>query len=345
MFVRVVTITIVLGLGTLVGCKRDQAEAEAPVKDRLTLASVQSLRIEQRAILVDAGEGIMIEKWRTTHPASSMPNARLAERVMVMDVPAQRQAIVDLLDQTCPRHELSEWPGFRSSDPDELQFSCAVTRMTNEESWCYLLECESSDLSAIAAQVLWMGKSNRYARKVLTMASAKADDDAAWQRVHERVEASLSPEMIRQQISSDNRAWGLWLASLRPASDLVPAILAAHAQEPTPYTVYALGSSGDARAYQPLLAALNSGDDQMAGYSAQALGLLGMPEAEEDILAVIEDMGVWAQAKACIALGKIGSDISIPQLTVLSESRDTGAIDVDGCAQRAIEEIRQRQDN
>ena len=305
----------------------------ATQEERLSLAMVDSLRArpaDERVRLMSSSFADL--PWK------------LPARVGAMDVPTQASELARLLDETEGIYSRSSArKAFAQSDPAELQFSCAITYDPHEDLWHKLLKCESSDVSAVAAQVLWRGHSRRYARQILRAAARDNTDGPAWNEARQLIEQSLQPEMILKEINGNDRSWGLWLAALRPDASLVPALLAAHEREPTDHTTYALGASRDARAYEPLIAQFRTGDYRTSGQAAQALGLLGMPEAEAALLERLDGLGPWPQAKACTALGKIGSGAAIDQLELLALPRYTGAINVSRCAAIALEQIRQRQ--
>jgi len=109
-------------------------------------------------------------------------------------------------------------------------------------------------------------------------------------------------------------------------------------------TLLALGSSGDERALEPLLELLADEDYVDAGFAASALGYLGRIEAEPKLIAALAVDKPWVQAKACQALGMIGTRRALPALDALAKSdRFTGAINLKGVAASAGERIRRRE--
>jgi hypothetical protein len=233
--------------------------------------------------------------------------------------------------------------------PEELCFSCL--RTWNDKEWHFgeLLQSGSDDERCEAAWQLWHAHSRYYAADVLDyLPSAPLNWRVVLLRLY--VEHSLSSKSVLKELESGDYLWGVWLAGLRPAPEYVPLLLTAlesKKEDDLQATISALGKSHDERAFGPLLKILQSkskesADQINAGFAAQALGHLGRLEAEAPLIAFIErGNGPFPVMHACDALAKIGSRNALPCLENLVETGrlDGGAINLGGCAQRAIQVI------
>lgn len=240
-------------------------------------------------------------------------------------------------------------PGaFSSSNPCELQFGCFIGINGFEQDFADLLASGDADEQLAAARALWKGRSRRHAAEVLKYLAGSPPGGAAFRTFRGEVEDALQPAAVLRELQKGDYLWGTWLAFLRPHKDFVPVLLKglkAHPDERAE-TMLALGSSGDPRALEPLLALLASKEYRPAGEAAQALGYLGMAEAEPKLIDALAPGNNWRQVNACLALAKLGSRKSLPALEKLARSDDgTGALNVGGCAERAIKSIEKRHPN
>jgi HEAT repeat protein len=106
----------------------------------------------------------------------------------------------------------------------------------------------------------------------------------------------------------------------------------------------ALGKSEDWRALEPLLGLLKRKDYRTAGFAAQALGYLGDPEAEANLVELLSHERGWVQVKACGALAKMGTRRAVAALERLAkDDRYTGALNIRRMARYAIESIEKRE--
>jgi HEAT repeat protein len=213
-----------------------------------------------------------------------------------------------------------------------------------EEALAALLIDRHEDLRVVAAECLWETHSRRHARKVFELVDdLHAQSDAA-RRLKETVEGELRTLAESGPRADDDPAWWAWLAALRPNPAMLPALEElALRKPPLPEAIYALGQSKDARALGPLLKVLSTGDDRIGGYAAEALGELGNPDAEPELTKALQRDGQFLRANACKALGKIGADRALPELRRLAADKGyQGAINVTGCARRAIAAIEAR---
>jgi hypothetical protein len=236
------------------------------------------------------------------------------------------------------------YPVINFTEPSELQYSCAVCVDSEEEALAVLLTDRREDLRVAAAECLWETHSRRHAREVLALVDGlHAQSDAA-RRLKETVEIELRTLAAPRSHVDDDPAWWAWLAALRPNPAMLPALEELVSRKrPLPEAIYALGQSKDARALAPLLKVLSTGDVQMGGYAAEALGELGNPDAEPQLIQALQHDGQFLKAKTCIALGKIGTDRALPELRRLAADKGyQGAINVTGCARRAIAAIEAR---
>ncbi len=191
-----------------------------------------------------------------------------------------------------------------------------------------------------AAALLWRNRSFVHAKAVIELAEKNGG------ALGTEVTAGLKPEALQRELESADPSWGLWLAYLRPQAELVDALLV-KARTPGHFqtgAVLALGKTGDRRALEPLLALLRGEDRIQNGFAAEALGDLGLADAEKDLIAALADRDQgWLQVNACVALGKIGTKAALPALRqVTGDRRPTGALDTKGCAFRAIRAIEAR---
>jgi len=235
---------------------------------------------------------------------------------------------------------------FSSSLPAELQFSCALGLDSREEACAKILvEGDSADRLA-AARALWQGHSRRHAAKVLKYLADPPPGGEEYRAFQREIEASFQPEAILRELRKGDYQWGAWLAFLRPHKDVVPTLLAGLKDKPTrlPETMLALGNSGDLRALKPLLDLLKSKDYRTAGDAAGALGYLGNSEVEPKLIGALAADNGWLQVKACGALAKVGTRRALPALEKLAkDDRYTGALNVKGMAQYAVENIKKRE--
>ena len=89
-----------------------------------------------------------------------------------------------------PRHR------FVSSDPRELQFSCAVALRHDEERLVRLLEATNGDARAFGALRLWQGHSRRYARRIIEVAEAVDTSSCRGKLLRSAVESDLNPKAV-----------------------------------------------------------------------------------------------------------------------------------------------------
>ena len=68
----------------------------------------------------------------------------------------------------------------------------------------------------------------------------------------------------------------------------------------------ALGAIGDARAVEPLIAALKDENKYVSQAAAKALGKIKDPRPVEPLIAALKDQYSWARAAAAEALGRLG---------------------------------------
>jgi hypothetical protein len=243
-------------------------------------------------------------------------------------------------------------------NPPELQFGCFGTSDPEEEKLAELLAKGEPHERLVAARGLWEGHSRRQASNVLKYLAGPPPGGEGFRKLQREVEGSLQPQAILRELKEGDYLWGTWLAFLRPHEQLVPTLLAGLKDKPArelgargkgksefyPETMLALGNSGDARALEPLLELLKSDDYQIAGDAANALGYLGNADVEPKLIEALAWDNGWRQVKACGALGKIGSRKALPALEkVAKDDRYTGALNVTGAAEFAIEWITKRE--
>jgi hypothetical protein len=243
-------------------------------------------------------------------------------------------------------------------NPCELQFGCWGTFDEKEEKLGKLLDEGEPHEQLAAARELWEGHSRRTASAVLTYLSSSPPGGEGFRKFQREVEASLQPEAILNELKDGDYLWGSWLAFLRPHEKLVPNLLAALKPKPCGFlpvvratpkylneTIFALGNSGDPRAYQPLLELLKSDDFEAVGFAARALGYFGNRDVVPLLIKTLtNEENTWLQVNACIALGMLGSRETIPALEKLAkDDRFTGVWNVQGAAKRAIKRITKRE--
>ena len=273
--------------------------------------------------------------------------------VAISDVKAQ------LPDPKMPQGE-RERPRFswQHLNPPELQFSCVGTSNDKEAKLADVLEKGEPDLQLAAARELWEGHSRRQASNVLKYLAGPPPGGEGFRKFQREIDAALKPQAILRELKEGDYLWGTWLAFLRPHEELVPTLLAGLKDEPPrdlgargkgkseffPEAILALGNSGDARALEPLLELLKSDDYRIAGDAANALRYLGNADVEPKLIEALAWDNGWRQVKACGALGKLGSRKALPALEKLAkDDRYTGALNVKGMAEDAIERITKRE--
>jgi hypothetical protein len=243
------------------------------------------------------------------------------------------------------------WPGQFSRSylgPEELQFSCAVQCDAAEDYFGKRLsEGEHSlDTQVKAARALWKGRSRRYAKKVIEFASKPNTNPEALLPLQREVNESLEPKAILFDLQEGDNLWGTWLAFLSPHKDFVPVLLENLKRKPDqlPETMLALGASRDPRALQPLLELLASKDYKIAGDAANALGHLGLSEAEPKLIEALATDNGWRQVKAARALSRMGTARALPALEmVANDDRFTGALSTRSTAEYAVKCIKERE--
>jgi hypothetical protein len=229
-------------------------------------------------------------------------------------------------------------PEFSTSDPPELQFSDARFTDGREDRLGRALAAGSPQRAAAALR-LWRGHSRSHARAVVAFAATGPEP------FKREVEAGLTPEAVLAEFRTGDYRWGAWLAGLRPHKDFVPVLLSALKDRPDalPETTLALGMSGDRTALAPLLDLLKTGGYRAAGDAAQALGYLGLPEAEPALIEALGGQG-WVQVRASTALAKVGTRAALPALKKLAADPGyTGGLNVKGMAQAAVKAIEKRE--
>ncbi len=235
------------------------------------------------------------------------------------------------------------------SIPWELQYGCLVTSTENDgledELKDRLLKGKPTD-QVRAATTLWEGRSRRYCRDVLEFIKKSNVDVPSFRTLQKQINASLTPQAILKEMEEGDLVWAIWLAVQAPSEEFVPELLANLRREfEMPATLLALGKTRDKRAFLPLIKRLYEKDEVVAGAAAHALGDLGFPEAEKDLLTMLDHpaSGRWCQWHICDALGKVGSPQVIVPLSRFAEDQTyLFVIDVQGAAMGAIVAIERR---
>ncbi len=239
--------------------------------------------------------------------------------------------------------DIGEFARF-GEDPDELRFSDAGSGNTDESAFAEQLTKGDSAEKLAAARALWRGHSRKYASEVLKYLAGPPPGGNDFRAFQRKVEAELRPEAVLRELKEGDYLWGTWLAFLRPHKDYIPLLLDGLKTklERQPETVLALGNSGDARALEPLLRILKSGKYRESGDAARAIGYLGDPKAEPELIKALSRDG-WPQLNASLALAKFGSAKAIPALEKVANYKGyTGAINTRGVARHAIVRIERR---
>lgn len=234
------------------------------------------------------------------------------------------------------------------SDPPELRFSCAVVLDGREETHAQALLNGDSTARLAAARALWRGHSRKYASGVMKYVAELPPGGEQHRTFRQEVEAAFEPQAILRELSDGDYAWGAWLAFLRPHRDVVPVLVRRLDDKPDmlPETMLALGKSGDQRALRPLLGLLGSVDYRTAGDAAKALRYFSGRDVEQKLIEALGANNGWLQVNACQSLAKMGTPRAIAALTKLAEDdRYTGALNVKGMAQDAIEKIEKRENS
>jgi WD domain, G-beta repeat/HEAT repeats len=229
--------------------------------------------------------------------------------------------------------------------PPEFQYSCMGTSDKDEERFAEVLRDGAPAERLTAARALWKGHSRRYAADVIKYVSGSPPGGESFRALQRDVDAGLRPDAILKDLKDGDYLWGTWLAFLRPHKDLVPALLAGlrDKKDYRAETILALGNSGDARAFEPLVKVLTAGEPIIAGYAAMALGYLADPKAEAELIKAVGSDESWLQLKASGALEQIGSLKALPALEKVANTRGyTGALNVRGAVRRAIVGIERR---
>jgi len=229
--------------------------------------------------------------------------------------------------------------------PPELQFGCLGNINDAEEYFQVRLKKGNEQEKYTAARALWKGRTRRYASEVLKYVAGPPPGGDGFRAFQKEVEKSMQAEGILRELKDGDYLWGTWLAFLRPHKDLVPSLIKGLKDKPDRQweTILALGNSGDPRALEPILQLLKTKDYRHEGEAAQALGYLADPTTESALIDLIGGDNNWAQQHACAALATFGTDKALPSLLKLAGSKGyTGAINVRGCARRAVVSIERR---
>lgn len=244
----------------------------------------------------------------------------------------------------------SDFPDFRFSfislTPPELQFSCSIQGDSQEDDLAKLLADGEPARQLAAARELWERRSRRQAANVIKFVSGSPHGGEEFRKLQREVLQAIEPLAILHELERGEYCWGAWLAFLRPHSHLVPALLAAINGQPDwkAETILALGNSGDARAFAPLLKALRSSDHRLSGHAASALEYFGNRDAEPQLIEALAEGNTWRQVNAMSALGKLGSSRALPALErFASDNQFTGVFNLKRAAQSAIDAITSRE--
>ncbi len=316
------------------------APALEPVAQRLTFASVLQAAETARAANdweEQLEDGTVV--WHRTFGGFSAVARSTPKAIVGASVAEQTRLLGELM--------LSKGvSGHFSGRPSALRFSCAVCSFDDGEwEWGAVLRSGEPEAEAIAARRLWVGRSRIHAEAVLKRVVAHTDWSGEWQDTVSVVTLGVTPEAIGTLLDEKDPEWGVWLAQLRPHPSLVPALLKMAAIEMRADLQLALAASKDPRVLPLFLKELASGDYKRTGYAAKALGKLAMPRAEAPLLAAMDGAGVWAEANIALALGECGGETALSELRrrrAAIEGEYTGAIDLDGCLDRAIARLEER---
>ena len=257
------------------------------------------------------------------------------------------------------------------SQPGEFQFGISCMKDEAEEALGLLLQRDTYRSRACLA--LWQHHSRLYARQILDALAKSSPEDLSWYEARKAIEESLAPASIRSEMEKGDFAWGAWLAALRPHESFVPILLdrlnnpktekdykdlgeSPHALElrtdlrdydverQRTEAIFALGCSKDPRAREPLLKWVHSEDRGLTGISARALGYLGDPSVEPELIAALKIPNGWIRCNASFALGMIGTRKAIPALRPIADERTVyGDVEICGVAKQAINKIEARE--
>ncbi len=239
-------------------------------------------------------------------------------------------------------------------NPPELQFGCVSSSDPEEGKLAKLLADGEPHRQLAAAKTLWEGHSRRQAANVIKYLAGPPPGGDGYRKLQREIDAALKPQAILRELTEGDYLWGTWLAFLRPHEDAVPTLLAGLKDEPPRdlltkgkgkskffhETMLALGNSGDARALEPLLGLLKSENSWIAGDAANALGYLGDASVEPKLIEALAGENTWRQLQASMALAKFGSRKALEKLA--NDERYTGALNVRGMADDAIQRINER---
>jgi hypothetical protein len=296
-------------------------------------------------------------RWTTPRIHQAAAPAVIEDEILELDTeqlidPLSEEITIELdtdVDFDLSQQLVSDQPLGRlsSSDPSELQFSCAVCLDSREQKAAACLQYGSPEEQVKAALALWRAHSRRYADKVLEYVSRETSSNQNFHSLKGEVEGSLTSEAIRQEMQTGDYAWGVWLAFLRPHADLVPELLADLETKPKhrPALILSLGKSKDERAFEPLLKLLQADDYQTPGWAAKGLKYLADPRAEPHLIEAASAEGNgWKRIHACDALADLGTAAAIPTLeSIANDDRYTGALGVRRIAQSALQSVRDRE--
>src|SRR5262249_17526193 len=151
--------------------------------------------------------------------------------------------------------------------------------------------------------------SRRHAADVIRFASKPSPGGEAFQVLAGDVDASLQPKTILFELKESDYLLGSLLAFLHPHQEFLSLLIVELHQKPDRLseTMLALGNSKDHRALKPLLELLASNDYQIAGDAAEALGYMGMVEAEPKLIEALAVDNIWRQVNAAKALARMGT--------------------------------------
>jgi hypothetical protein len=300
----------------------------------------------------DTPEGMVAQTIHVTTDPNPPANADGKVVHVVLTGPLERPSKFDLIlgasgdERKKLLKECEEAESDFRSVPEELEFGCVRSIYGNEDGWNELMQKGDPATRLVAAKVLWQNHSRKYAQAVQVFLAEATPKDQGFQAVDEYVEKSLTAKEIQRELVEGDYEWGAWLACLRPHKDLVPTLLEALTNKSDfyPETILALGKSGDKRALEPLLCLMKGDDYRTAGDAAQALGYLGLPETEPELIDALSPDNGWRQVMACSALAKIGTRRALPALERLAkDDRYTGALNIRGAARAAVESIAKRE--
>jgi PBS lyase HEAT-like repeat len=206
------------------------------------------------------------------------------------------------------------------TEPRELfTFGHTFSVESDECALAQVLEFSDMNLAAVAAETLWKVHSLRHACDVVKFVRQCDPKRRQCHKYFDQVEADLRPDRILAEITTGDRHWGEWLASLSPDAKLTATLIRTVDEgRGTEGTIYALGKANDPQVVATLLKALS--DPKLSDdITVRALLPYFDDTLEDQLIAGLADGHCSFVDNAAKVLAQTGSPRCLPALRELND--------------------------